>query len=136
MRNLTASRCSRITGHTFHDLIGTHHQQDLDLDKLYIEVALYTQRVMGPAHVENVLDGAIQYANRGVAHSTILKAIQEWKTSDAQRSTMNLKRHSANVAPPRFPIPAEQYMSAPGGSYRKDRRSLLAARGALGAREE
>ena len=26
-----------ITGHTFHDLIGTHYQQDVDLDKLYME---------------------------------------------------------------------------------------------------
>ncbi len=25
-----------ITGHTFHDLIGTHYQQDVDLDKLYM----------------------------------------------------------------------------------------------------
>src|ERR687885_2590786 len=24
-----------ITGHTFHDLIGTHFQQDVDLDKLF-----------------------------------------------------------------------------------------------------
>ena len=30
-----------ITGHTFHDLIGTHYQQDLDLDKLFIDVAAY-----------------------------------------------------------------------------------------------
>jgi pyruvate dehydrogenase (quinone) len=29
-----------ITGHTFHDLIGTHYQQDVDLDKLFIDVAL------------------------------------------------------------------------------------------------
>ena len=40
-----------ITGHTFHDLIGTHYQQDVDLDKLFMDVAAYNQRVMGPAHV-------------------------------------------------------------------------------------
>jgi hypothetical protein len=28
-----------ITDHTFHDLIGTHYQQDVDLDKLYMDVA-------------------------------------------------------------------------------------------------
>src|SRR5438045_9320732 len=28
-----------ITGHTFHDLIGTHYQQDVDLDKLFTDVA-------------------------------------------------------------------------------------------------
>src|ERR1043165_4013467 len=35
-----------ITGHTFHDLIGTHYQQDVDLDKLFMDVAAYNERVM------------------------------------------------------------------------------------------
>ena len=43
-----------ITGHTFHDLIGTHFQQDVDLDKVYMDVALYNERIMGPHHVHNV----------------------------------------------------------------------------------
>ena len=51
-----------ITGHTFHDLIGTHYQQDVDLDKLYMDVAVYNQRVMGPAHLNNVVDEAIKTA--------------------------------------------------------------------------
>src|SRR3954451_21327909 len=76
-----------ITGHTFHDLIGTHYQQDLDLDKLFMDVSVYNQRIMGPAHVENVLDEAIKtaLAYRSVAHVTIPKDIQEWKTSDERR---------------------------------------------------
>ena len=41
-----------ITGHHFHDLIDTHYQQDVDLDKLFMDVAVYNERVMGPAHVE------------------------------------------------------------------------------------
>jgi glyoxylate carboligase len=40
-----------ITGHTFHDLIGTHFQQDVDLDKVFMDVAAYNERVMSPAHV-------------------------------------------------------------------------------------
>src|SRR5512146_495882 len=47
-----------ITGHTFHDLIGTHFQQDVPLDRLYMDVAYYNERIMGPAHVENVVDEA------------------------------------------------------------------------------
>jgi thiamine pyrophosphate-dependent acetolactate synthase large subunit-like protein len=27
-----------VTGHTFHDLIGTHYQQDVDLTKLFMDV--------------------------------------------------------------------------------------------------
>ena len=38
-----------ITGHTFHDLIGTHYQQDVDLVKVFADVAAYNERVMGPA---------------------------------------------------------------------------------------
>ncbi len=30
-----------ITGHTFHDLIGPHYQQDVDLVKLFMDVAVY-----------------------------------------------------------------------------------------------
>jgi len=30
-----------ITGHTFHDLIGTQYQQDVDLDKLFMDVCVY-----------------------------------------------------------------------------------------------
>src|SRR5487761_965855 len=85
-----------ITGHTFHDLIGTHYQQDVDLDKLYMDVAVYNERVMGPAHVVNVLDEAIKsaLARRGVAHITIPKDIQEWPASSAKRSDANIKNHS------------------------------------------
>ena len=52
----------------------------------------YNQRVMGPAHVENVVDEAIKtaLAHRGVAHITIPKDIQEWKASDGQRSNANV----------------------------------------------
>src|SRR5438309_2697823 len=40
-----------ITGHHYHDLIDTHTQQDVDLDRVFADVALYSTRVMGVAHV-------------------------------------------------------------------------------------
>src|SRR5437763_6093066 len=49
-----------ITGHTYHDLINTHYQQDVNLDRLFMDVAAYNERVMGPAHVRNVDDEAIK----------------------------------------------------------------------------
>jgi pyruvate dehydrogenase (quinone) len=128
-----------ITGHTFHDLIGTHYQQDLDLDKLYMDVAVYNERVMGPAHVENVLDEAIKsaFAYRGVAHLTIPKDIQEWKSSDAKRSTMNVKHHSASVAAGRHPIPPEQEFEAAARLIAEGSKiAILVGRGALGARRQ
>src|SRR6202453_1088884 len=42
-----------LTGLTFHDLIHTHSQQDVELDKLFIDVCAYNARIMSPAHVEN-----------------------------------------------------------------------------------
>src|SRR5258705_963812 len=35
-----------ITGLQFHDLVGTHTQQDVALDKLFMDVSVYNKRVM------------------------------------------------------------------------------------------
>src|SRR2546427_4351769 len=51
-----------ITGHHFHDLIDTHSQQDVSLDRVFMDVAAYNTRVMGPDHVENVTDLACRTA--------------------------------------------------------------------------
>src|SRR6059036_3234146 len=51
-----------LTGLTYHDLIGTHYQQDVNLDYLFQDVACFNQRVMGPAHVEALADLAIRTA--------------------------------------------------------------------------
>src|SRR5439155_18153847 len=51
-----------ITGMQYHDLIATHTQQDVELDKVFMDVAVYNTRVMGPSHVENVADLACRTA--------------------------------------------------------------------------
>src|SRR5512140_373393 len=96
-----------ITGHTFHDLIGTHYQQDVDLDKVFMDVAEYNQRVMGPAHVNNVVDEAIKtaLARRGVSHITIPKDIQDWTSSKEERSSANIKKHSKDIFSAARPVP-------------------------------
>src|SRR4051794_20406444 len=68
-----------ITGLAFHDLIGTHQQQDVELDRVFEDVAVYNARVMGPAHVENVAALACRtaLAYRGVAHITLPVDFQE-----------------------------------------------------------
>src|SRR4030088_3200541 len=42
-----------ITGLQFHDLLGTQTQQDVALDKLFMDVAIYNERIMGAAHARN-----------------------------------------------------------------------------------
>jgi pyruvate dehydrogenase (quinone) len=91
-----------ITGHTFHDLIGTHYQQDVDLDRLFMDVAEYSERVMGPEHVVNVVDQAIKAAltRHGVAHIQVPKDVQEWPASDEHRSSAYIARHSTDLYAP------------------------------------
>jgi pyruvate dehydrogenase (quinone) len=128
-----------ITGHTFHDMIGTHYQQDVDLDKLFMDVAVYNQRVMGPAHVNNVVDEAVKtaLARRAVAHITIPKDIQDWTSDDAERSDANVPRHSANLYAPTYPLPHEGLLREAADIINAGSRvAILAGRGCLGAREQ
>lgn len=128
-----------ITGHTFHDLIGTHFQQDVDLDKLFMDVSVYNERLTGPAHVNNAVDQAIRtaLARRGVSHLTIPKDTQELTTSDEQRSKKNVAGHSGDIFACSYPLPpredlerAVEILNA-GGKV-----AILAGQGALGASQE
>src|SRR5947209_7533315 len=128
-----------ITGHTFHDLIGTHYQQDVDLDKLFVDVAAYNERIMGPAHVHNVLDEAIKTAlsRRAVAHITIPKDVQEWDTSDLPRSKANIAAHSADLFVPPAPLPSPELLQQAAALINRGSKvAILAGRGCLDARDE
>ncbi len=128
-----------ITGHTFHDLIGTHYQQDVDLDKLFMDVAVYNQRVMGPEHVVNVVDEAVKTALawRGVSHITIPKDIQEWTTSDTQRSPANIAKHSADLYVPAWPMPPRDKLQQAADLINAGSKvAILAGSGCLKSREE
>ena len=125
-----------ITGMTYHDLIGTHYQQDVNTDYLFENVSVFNQRVMGPAHVVNLVDLAVRtaIARRGVAHITFPLDIQEWTGGEDQRSERNPARHSA-VPPLRsvqHPDPADVKRAA---EVLRGRRkvAIVAGRGARGA---
>ncbi|HSC57331.1 MAG TPA: thiamine pyrophosphate-dependent enzyme [Nitrospira sp.] len=127
-----------ITGHTFHDLIGTHYQQDVDLDKLFMDVAAYNERVMGPEHVCNVVDEAIKTAisKRTVAHITIPKDIQDW-TSNGLRSKANIAKHSGNLYTDPLPLPAQSQLEQAADVINQGSKvAILAGRGCLPARAE
>jgi pyruvate dehydrogenase (quinone) len=51
-----------ITGLQHSDLIGTFTQQDVSLDKLFMNVAQFNERVMSGAHMERLVDLAIRRA--------------------------------------------------------------------------
>jgi pyruvate dehydrogenase (quinone) len=128
-----------ITGHTFHDLIGTHFQQDVDLDKLFMDVAVFNQRVMGPAHVVNLVDEAVKtaLARRGVAHITIPKDIQDWTSDDEERSTGNIENHSADIYAAAYPLPHGRLLQRAAALINEGKKvAILAGRGCLDARDE
>ena len=128
-----------ITGHTFHDLIGTHYQQDVDLDKLFIDVAAFNQRVMGPSHVTGVVDEAIKTAltRRTVAHITIPKDIQQWAIGDDHRSDANINKHSADLYAAARSVPPQELLRRAADLINDGSKvAILAGRGCLGARDE
>lgn len=128
-----------ITGLQFHDLIHTHTQQDVELDKLFMDVCVYNSRVMGPEHMENVAELACRSAigKRGVSHITIPVDFQEKEVSKKSRSERNVAKHVSNVQArkPRQPNP-DDLRRAADVLNRGQKIVILAGAGALGAAEE
>jgi pyruvate dehydrogenase (quinone) len=128
-----------ITGHTFHDLIGTHQQQDVDLDKLFIDVAAYNQRIMGPSHAANAVDEAVKTAlsRRTVAHLTIPKDMQDWTQDETRRSDQNIPQHSGIVYMPSWPLPPEPLLHVAAEMLNAGSKvAILVGQGCLNARDE
>lgn len=128
-----------LTGMTYHDLIGTHYQQDVNTDYLFQDVALFNQRVMGPRHVTNLVDLAVRTAltHRGVAHITFPTDLQEKAADAEQPSKKNVPGHTSDrfQVPVRVPLRAELERAA--ALFRGKRRIvILAGSGARGAADE
>lgn len=104
-----------ITGSAFHDLDGLHFMQGIDTVKLMEGVALFNERVHGPAHAVLVVNRACRAAlgGRGVAHLTIAKDIQAIKLGADKPSMGNHGgKTSASWSPPRGAPPTEQLRAA------------------------
>jgi len=127
-----------ITGMAYHDLIGTHTQQDVALDQLFTDVAKYNQRIMGPSHVENVTHLACRtaLAYRGVSHLTFPVDIQEMEAG-AYRSKRNIKHHTSDVYARSARLPAEDELANAADVLNAGKKvAILAGRGALRATDQ
>src|SRR5689334_6901525 len=95
-----------ITGMQETSVLGTGYQQEVNLDKLYADVAEYDQMIYNPAQLPSVVDNAIRtaYARRGVAHITVPNDIQ---VADADADPWQ------HVAPARPPHTAPIYLPPP-----------------------
>jgi len=128
-----------ITGMTYHDVIGTHYLQDINHDFALNDPCVYSQRVMGEAHVLPVVDMAIRsaIAQRGPAAIAIPIDIQSGDAVTGDRSIKNIEGHTAVTAldgrrlPPRERL--EQAARVLSGASRT---VIFIGAGARGAGEE
>jgi pyruvate dehydrogenase (quinone) len=128
-----------ITGHHFHDLIDTHSQQDVSLDRLFMDVAVYNTRVMGPEHVCNVAHLACRtaLARRGVAHINFPADTQYLPVKKSARSDRNIPGHNIEVFSRRAGLPAEEDLKRAAKILNEGKKvAILAGRGALSATDE
>lgn len=128
-----------ITGMQFHDLIETFTQQDVDLTRVFNDVAVFNAQVNDAAHMENLASLACRSAlsRRGVAHLSIANDIQEQGLGEAERSKRNEPGHVPNRWFEGRRLPTESDLDKAASLLNSASRvMILAGRGALGARAE
>jgi pyruvate dehydrogenase (quinone) len=130
-----------ITGMQFHDLSDTRSQQDVELDKLFMDVCVYNARCMGPQHMENIAELACRtaLAYRGVSHLCIPVDFQELevKTKGNGRSERNIPNHASNAQADSARLPCEDDLRRAADILNSGKRTvILAGRGALHATDE
>ncbi|MBV8949483.1 MAG: pyruvate oxidase, partial [Actinobacteria bacterium] len=96
-----------ITGAQETQLLGTGYQQEVRLEKLFMDVAEYDEMVLVPAHVGTLVDDAVRHAlaRRTVSHITFPNDLQVAE-ADANPWT--------DIAPARRPVTAPVYLPPPG----------------------
>ena len=128
-----------ITGAQHHDLLSTLTQQDIELDKLFMDATAYSARVMGPAHVEEVIELACRtaLAYRQPTHVMIPVDIQSMPVDKAHRSERNIPHHVSNLMARggQLPDPA-MLQQAADILNAAEKPFILAGRGALDATDE
>jgi pyruvate dehydrogenase (quinone)/pyruvate oxidase len=125
-----------ITGLQFHDLMHTHTQQDVELDKLFTDVCVYNVRCMGAQHMENIAALACRtaLAYRGVAHISVPVDFQELevKRSGDGRSQRNIPNHVSELSSESSRIPSQVDLEHAAAVLNAGKRTvILAGRGAL-----
>ncbi len=126
-----------ITGQTYHDLMGMHYQQEVNLLGLFEDVSVFNQQINGPRHAHALADAACRAAlgRRGVAH---LNCPNDWQDKDdGTASPMNVKGHTSAswrppiVVPRRVDLEAAAKLLNAGGKT-----VLMVGQGAMGAGDQ
>jgi pyruvate dehydrogenase (quinone)/pyruvate oxidase len=128
-----------ITGAQHHDLISTLTQQDIELDKLFMDATAYSARVMGPAHVEEVVELACRtaLAYRQPTHIMIPVDIQSMSVDKSHRSERNVPHHVSNLMARGGQCPDREMLQRAADILNEaEKPFILAGRGAIGATQE
>ena len=126
-----------ITGQTYHDLMGMHYQQEVNLLGLFTDVAVFNQQINGPGHAHALADAACRAAlsARGVAH---LNCPNDWQdATSGETSAMNVEGHTSAAWTPPIVVPQQASLEAAAAVLNAGKRTvLLVGQGALGAGDE
>jgi pyruvate dehydrogenase (quinone) len=128
-----------LTGLQFHDVIGTLSQQDVELDKTFVDVAQFNERVMSPDHVETLVDLACRQAlsYRQPAHITFPVDLQDKEVTKRNRSKRNRPHHTSDVwAEPGFTPREDDLRRAADVLNAGSKVAILAGAGALHSTDE
>jgi pyruvate dehydrogenase (quinone)/pyruvate oxidase len=128
-----------VTGQTYHDLVGTQYQQEVDLLALFKDVASFNQMVLGAGHDEALVDAACRTAlsERGVAHITVPIDFQEQPLGRDSTSAKKVEGHTSDCWRPPIVVPRASDIRAAADVLNAGAKTvILAGQGALDAADE
>jgi pyruvate dehydrogenase (quinone)/pyruvate oxidase len=128
-----------ITGQTYHDLMGTRYQQEVDLLAAFKDVAVYNELMIGAGQVHSLVDAGCRaaLAQRGVAHINCPVDLQEQPLGKDQPSTKKVEGHTSDVWRPPVVVPCERDVRDAAAVLNTGKKTvILAGQGALGAGAE
>lgn len=128
-----------LTGRQDHDLVQSFTQQDVELDKLFADVCVYSARVIGGAQIESVIELACRTAltRRGVAHVAMPVDLQSQGADADHRSARSIPHHVSPDAAGSVVLPLDRQLAHAATILNAGKRvCILAGRGAVGAASE
>jgi pyruvate dehydrogenase (quinone)/pyruvate oxidase len=128
-----------ITGHTYHDQIGTFFQQEIDVLTLFNDVASYNHMILGSNHAQALVNLACRSAlsTKSVSHLTCPADIQDQTESEEPASMQSVQGHTSSSWRPPIAVPRKDTLETAAELLNAAKKVvILAGQGALGAHEE
>jgi pyruvate dehydrogenase (quinone) len=126
-----------ITDQIYHDLMGMHYQQEVNLLGLFQDVTVFNQQVNGPIHARALTDAACRTAlsRRGVAH---LNCPNDWQDLTSEtKSMMAVEGHTSVTWTPPIVVPQGESLASAAALLNAGKKTgIMVGQGALGAGAE